>query len=94
MTQEKLTPNAIRDRAEVLPLTNPSEGFMEAPLFARKGLNKKDVDKLIKVMIEMPNDPEGRQILLSSKISGFVKSDRSGLPARESRDRQEGEFGD
>ena len=73
LTQEKLTPNAIRDRAEVISLTNPSEGFTEAPLFARKGLNKQDVDKLGKVMIEMPNDPEGRQILLSSKMSGFAR---------------------
>jgi ABC-type phosphate/phosphonate transport system substrate-binding protein len=74
ITQEKLTPNAIRERAEVLPLTNPAEGFMESPVFVRKGINKKDVDKLIKALIEMPNDPEGRQILLSSKISGFVKA--------------------
>ena len=73
LTQERLTPNAIRDRAEVISLTNPSEGFMEAPLFARKGLNKQDVDKLAKVMMDMPNDPEGRQILLSSKMSGFAR---------------------
>ncbi len=73
ITQEKLTPNAIRDRAEVLPLTNPAEGFMEAPLFARKGLAKRTWIRLVKVMIEMPNDPEGKQILLSSKMSGFVK---------------------
>jgi ABC-type phosphate/phosphonate transport system substrate-binding protein len=73
ITQEKLTPNAIRDRAEVFPLGNPSEGFMEAPLFVRRGSARNDVDKLIKVMTEMPNDPEGKQILLSSKISGFVK---------------------
>jgi ABC-type phosphate/phosphonate transport system substrate-binding protein len=73
LTQERLTPNAIRDRAEVISLTNPSGGFTEAPLFARKGLNKQDVDKLIKVMMDMPNDPEGRQILLSSKMSGFAR---------------------
>jgi hypothetical protein len=74
ITQEKLTPNAIRERAEVLPLTTLAGGFMEAPVFVRKGVNKKDVDKLIRALIEMPNDPEGRQILLSSKISGFVKA--------------------
>ena len=73
MTQEKLTPNAIRERAEVLSLIDPGREFMEAPVFVRKGVNKKEVDKLIKVLIEMPNDPEGKQILLSSKISGFVK---------------------
>jgi ABC-type phosphate/phosphonate transport system substrate-binding protein len=74
MTQEKLTPHAIRERADVLSLDNSSEGFMEAPVFARKGVARKDVDKLIKALIEMPNDPEGKQILLSSKISGFVKA--------------------
>ncbi len=73
ITQEKLTPNAIHERTEVLPLFDSPDGFMEAPVFIRKGLNRRDVDKLIKVMIEMPNDPEGKQILLSSKISGFKK---------------------
>lgn len=73
ITQEKLTPNAVRERVEILPLTHPSEEFMEAPLYVRKGVAKKDVDKLIKLLIEMPNDPEGKQILLSSKISGFAK---------------------
>jgi len=71
--QEKLTPNAIRDRAEVLPLTNPPEGFMESPLFVRKNLDKKVADHLVKVLMEMPEDPEGKQILLSSKMSGFTK---------------------
>jgi ABC-type phosphate/phosphonate transport system substrate-binding protein len=74
MTQKKLTPNAIRDRAEVFTLANPAEGFMESPLFARRSLRRNDVDKLVKVMVEMPNDPEGKQILLSSKISGFVRT--------------------
>ncbi len=74
VTQEKLTPNAIRDRTVVLPMANPADGFMEAPLFARKSMGRSEVDKLIKVMIEMPNDPEGKQILLSSKISGFAKA--------------------
>ncbi|OGP88491.1 MAG: hypothetical protein A2156_03455 [Deltaproteobacteria bacterium RBG_16_48_10] len=73
ITQEKLTPNAIRERAEVLPFANSTEGFMEAPLFVRKGVARKDVEKLIKAMMEMPDDPEGKQILLSSKMSGFVK---------------------
>jgi len=73
ITQEKLTPHAIRERTEILPFFNPSEGFMEAPVFARKGVNKKDVDKLVKVMMEMPNDPEGKQILISTRISGFIK---------------------
>jgi ABC-type phosphate/phosphonate transport system substrate-binding protein len=83
ITQEKLTPNAIRERAEILPLPHSSEGFMEAPLYARKGLNKKDVDRLIKVLTEMPNDPEGKQILLSSKISGFKKvADQDYQPVR------------
>ena len=72
-TQEKLTPYAIRERTEILPLNSSPQGFMEAPAFIRKDLNRRDVDKLIKVMMEMPNDPEGKQILLSSKISGFVK---------------------
>ena len=71
--QEKLTPNAIRERTEILPFFPPTEGFMEAPVFVRRGLNQRDIDKLIKVLMEMPNDPEGKQILLSSKISGFVK---------------------
>ncbi len=83
ITQEKLTPNAIRERAEILPLTHSHEGFMEAPIYARKGLNKKDVDRLIKVLTEMPNDPEGKQILLSSKISGFRKvADQDYQPVR------------
>lgn len=73
ITQEKLTPNALRERVEILPMTTPPEEFMEAPLYARKSLDKKDVDKLINLLIEMPNDPEGKQILLSSKISGFTK---------------------
>jgi ABC-type phosphate/phosphonate transport system substrate-binding protein len=46
---------------------------MEAPVFARRGLNKRDVEKLVKALMEMPSDPEGKQILLSSKMSGFVK---------------------
>ena len=73
ITQEKLTPNAIRERTEILPFFNPSEGFMEAPVFVRRGLNKRDIDRLVKVIMEMPNDPEGKQILISTKISGFVK---------------------
>ena len=73
ITQEKLTPNAIRERTEILPFFNPPEGFMEAPVFVRRGLNQKDIDKLVKALMEMPNDPEGKQILISSKISGFVK---------------------
>lgn len=73
ITQEKLTPNAIRERTEVFHLFNPPEGFIEAPVFIRRGLNRRDADKLVKVLIEMPNDPEGKQILLSTKISGFVK---------------------
>jgi len=36
-------------------------------------VNKEDIDKLIKALMEMPSDPEGKQILLSSRISGFVK---------------------
>jgi ABC-type phosphate/phosphonate transport system substrate-binding protein len=74
LTQERLTPNAIRDRAEALPLlANPSVGFMEAPLFVRKGVHKKEVDQIVKILIDMPSDPEGRQILLSSKMSGFAR---------------------
>jgi ABC-type phosphate/phosphonate transport system substrate-binding protein len=73
LTQEKLTPNAIREKTEILPFFNPSEGFMEAPIFIRRGLPRKDVDKLVKSLIEMPNDPEGKQILISTKISGFVR---------------------
>lgn len=73
ITQEKLTPNAIRERTEILPFFRHTEGFIEAPVFVRKGLNKRDIDKLVKVLIEMPNDPEGKQILISSRISGFVK---------------------
>ena len=83
LTQEKLTPNAIRERAEVLPLVNSHEGFMEAPVFVRKGVNKQDIDRLIKAFMEMPNDPEGKQILLSSKISGFVRvTDQNYQPVR------------
>jgi ABC-type phosphate/phosphonate transport system substrate-binding protein len=73
LTQERLTPNAIRDRADVLPLTNSSDRFMEAPLYVRKTVSKQDVEKLMKVMMDMPNDAEGRQILLSSKMSGFTR---------------------
>jgi ABC-type phosphate/phosphonate transport system substrate-binding protein len=73
ITQEKLTPNAIRERAEAFPLGNPAEGFTEAPLFVRKGVAREGVEKMVKVLLEMPNDPVGKQILLSSKIGGFVK---------------------
>jgi ABC-type phosphate/phosphonate transport system substrate-binding protein len=73
ITQEKLTPNAIRERTEILSFFSPTEEFMEAPVFIRRGLNQKDIDKLVKALMEMPNDPEGKQILISSKISGFVK---------------------
>jgi ABC-type phosphate/phosphonate transport system substrate-binding protein len=73
ITQEKLTPHAVRERIEILPFFNPPEGFMEAPVFVRRGLDKKDIEKLVKVVMEMPNDPEGKQILISSKISSFVK---------------------
>ena len=91
ITQERLTPNAIRERAEIFPLTHSPEGFMEAPLYARKDLNKKDVDKLMKVLTEMPNDPEGKQILLSSKISGFRKvTDQDYQPIRALITKREG----
>ena len=73
ITQEKLTPHAIRERTEILPFFNSQAGYMEAPVFVRRGVNKADIDKLVKVLMEMPSDPEGKQILLSSKISGFVK---------------------
>jgi ABC-type phosphate/phosphonate transport system substrate-binding protein len=83
ITQERLTPNAIRERTEVLPFFNPSEGFMEAPVFARRDINRRDIDKLGKVMMEMPNDPEGKQILISTRISGFVKvTDQDYQPVR------------
>jgi hypothetical protein len=83
-TQEKLTPYAIRERTEILPMNRSLQGFVEAPAFIRKDLNRRDVDKLIKVMVEMPNDPEGKQILLSSKISGFVKvTEQDYRPVRE-----------
>jgi ABC-type phosphate/phosphonate transport system substrate-binding protein len=84
LTQERLTPNAIRDRAEALPLlANPSAGFMEAPLFVRKGVHKKGVDQIVKILIDMPSDPEGRQILLSSKMSGFARvADQDYQPVR------------
>ncbi len=73
ITQEKLTPNAIRERTEIIRAINSTEDFIEAPVFARKGVSKKDVDTLVRILMEMPNDPEGQQILLSSKISGFKK---------------------
>lgn len=73
LTQEKLTPNAIRERTEIVTAFNSAEGFIEAPVFVRKGVNRRDVDQLARVLMEMPNDPEGKQILLSSKISGFMK---------------------
>ena len=73
LTQDKLTPSAIRDRTEILSFFTPMEEFMEAPVFIRRGLNQKDIDRLMKALMEMPNNPEGKQILLSSKISGFVK---------------------
>jgi ABC-type phosphate/phosphonate transport system substrate-binding protein len=73
LTQEKLTPHAIRERVEVLPFLNPSEGFLEAPVFVRKGTDSRSIDQLTQALLAMPRDPEGKQILLSSKISGFVK---------------------
>ncbi len=73
ITQEKLTPHATRERTEILPFFPPTAEYTEAPVFIRKGLNQKDIEKLIKALMEMPNDPEGKQILISSKISGFVK---------------------
>ena len=73
ITQEKLTPHAIRERTEILPFFDHSEGFLEAPVFIRRGLNPKDMDRLVRALMEMPNDPEGKQILISSKISGFIK---------------------
>jgi len=73
ITQERLTPHAVRERTEILPFFNSPVGFMEAPVFVRRGVNKEDIDKLIKALMEMPSDPEGKQILLSSRISGFVK---------------------
>ena len=91
ITQEKLTPHAVRERTEVLPFFNPSEGFTEAPVFARKGVNKRDVDKLVKAMMAMPNDPEGKQILISTRISGFIKvSDRDYEPVRALMAKKEG----
>ncbi len=84
ITQEKLTPHAIRERTVMVPGINSAENFIEAPVFVRKGANKKDVDSLVRALLEMPNDPEGRQILLSSKISGFIKvGDQDYQPVRE-----------
>jgi len=83
ITQDKLTPSAVRERTEILPFFPPSEGFLEAPVFVRKGINQKDMDKLVKAMMEMPNDPEGKQILLSAKIGGFVRvKDQDYQPVR------------
>lgn len=91
ITQEKLTPNAIREKAEILPMTNLPEGFMEAPLYVRRGVSRKDVDRLIKALMEMPNDPEGKQILLSSKISGFTRvADQDYQPVRALITKKEG----
>lgn len=73
LTQEKLTPNAIKEKVEVASFFNSSEEFYEAPAFARKGLPPKDMEALIQTLLRMSEDPEGRQILISSKISGFVK---------------------
>jgi len=73
VTQEKLTPSAVRERTSVLPFLGSPEGFTEAPLYTKKGINRKDVDRLVKALMEMPDNPEGKQILLSSRISGFVK---------------------
>jgi ABC-type phosphate/phosphonate transport system substrate-binding protein len=83
ITQEKLTPYAVRERTEILPFFDSQTGFMEAPVFVRRGVNRVDIDKLVKVLMEMPSDPEGKQILLSSKISGFVKvSEQDYRPVR------------
>lgn len=71
--QEKLTPNAIKEKAHVAPFFNTSEQYFEAPAFARKGLPPKDVEALIQALLKMSEDPEGQQILISSKISGFVR---------------------
>jgi ABC-type phosphate/phosphonate transport system substrate-binding protein len=73
MIQQKLTPNAIRERTAILPFFNLPEGYIEAPVFIRKGLNQRDIHKMVKALIEMPDNPEGKQILISSKISSFVK---------------------
>lgn len=73
ITQERLTPNAIKEKVQLAPFFNSSEEFYEAPAFVRKGLPQKDLGSLIDVLLKMPEDPEGKQILISSKISGFVK---------------------
>jgi len=73
ITQEKLTPNAIKEKVQIAPFFNSSEEFYEAPAFVRKGLPQKDLERLIQALLQMPEDPEGKQILISSKISGFVK---------------------
>lgn len=91
ITQEKLTPHAIRERTEIVTTINSTGGFIEAPVFVRKGVNRKDTDLLVRVLMEMPNDPEGKQILLSSKISGFMKvADQDYQPVRDLIARREG----
>ena len=83
ITQERLTPHAVRERTEILPFFNSPAGFVEAPVFVRRGVDKADTDKLVKALVEMPNDPEGKQILLSSRISGFAKvSEQDYRPVR------------
>lgn len=73
LTQERLTPNAIKERVQIVPFFNPSEEFYEAPAFVRRGFPPKDLDNLTEALLKMSDDPEGKQILISSKISGFVK---------------------
>lgn len=73
ITQERLTPNAIKEKVRVAPFFNSSEEFYEAPAFVRKGVPQKDLENLIQTLLRMPEDPEGKQILISSKISGFVR---------------------
>ncbi len=91
ITQEKLTPHAVRERTEIVTKINSAENFIEAPVFVRRGVNRRDVDQLVRVLIEMPNDPEGKQILLSSKISGFMKvADQDYQPVRDLIARRDG----
>ena len=73
ITQERLTPHAVRERTEVLSFFNYPEGYLEAPVFIRRGTTLAGLDRLVRVLLEMPSDPEGKQILISSKISGFVR---------------------
>jgi hypothetical protein len=67
ITQEKLTPNAIRKTDPAI--AQPPKAIW-SPGLRSKGTQHSVVDRLVKVMMEMPDDPKASRSS-SSKISGL-----------------------